>query len=375
MSDEAQTPDPTRDRSTSSRAPEMGPARPDGEAVGRASVEPDPWAPPADDAGAVPTVSVEDVPLSGDGSGSPGAAGGPGGTVVSLPDGPLSWPPPSVHDQQTVTSMPGADGVPPGPAATPTEDSGVPAPQPWANPFAAPGAPSTPSTPGDGAAHPFAPPHASTPPAGTAQPNPFAAPQAPSPSNPFAAPQAASASTPFAAPTGPAGPAPFTSPSPATPPNPFAPPAGPTGPTGPPPYAQGAAVPPPPIAPDGPGQVPYGYPGGGYGYPGQPQGYPAQAQGYPGQHQGYYGWPGTQPLPANGMGTAGLVLGILSAIVFCLWPVAIVLGILGVIFGSIGRGKASKGMATNAGQALAGIICGAAGIVLGVGMLVLLVVT
>jgi hypothetical protein len=116
--------------------------------------------------------------------------------------------------------------------------------------------------------------------------------------------------------------------------------------------------------------VPYGYPGGGYGYPGQaPQGYPGQAQG------GYYGWPGMQPLPANGMGTAGLVLGILSAIVFCLWPLAIVLGILGVIFGAIGRGKVSKGMATNAGQALAGIICGAVGIVLGVGMLVLLVVT
>ncbi|KUN17524.1 hypothetical protein AQJ23_41100 [Streptomyces antibioticus] len=129
------------------------------------------------------------------------------------------------------------------------------------------------------------------------------------------------------------------------------------------------------MAPDGPGQVPYGYPGGGYGYPGQPQGYPGPAQGYPGQPQGYYGWPGMQPLPANGMGTAGLVLGILSAIVFCLWPLAIVLGILGVIFGSIGRGKASKGMATNAGQALAGIICGAAGIVLGVGMLVLLLVT
>ncbi|NUS24843.1 MAG: DUF4190 domain-containing protein [Streptomyces sp.] len=129
------------------------------------------------------------------------------------------------------------------------------------------------------------------------------------------------------------------------------------------------------MAPDGPGQLPYGYPGGGYGYPGQPQGYPAQAQGYPGQPQGYYGWSGMQPLPANGMGTAGLVLGILSAIVFCLWPVAVILGILGVIFGSIGRGKASKGTATNPGQALAGIICGAVGIVLGVGMLVVLAVT
>ncbi|MEV7886258.1 DUF4190 domain-containing protein [Streptomyces sp. NPDC002817] len=148
---------------------------------------------------------------------------------------------------------------------------------------------------------------------------------------------------------------PFAPPYPGPPANPFAAPAGPA------PYAQDSHVPPPPIAPDGPGQVPYGYPGGGYGYPGAAP-------------QGYYGWPGMQPLPSNGMGTAGLVLGILSALVFCLWPLAIVLGILGVIFGAIGRGKARKGVATNPGQALAGIICGAAGIALGIGMVVLLVV-
>ncbi|MFF5500137.1 hypothetical protein [Streptomyces aquilus] len=375
MSDEAQTPDPARDRSTSPRAPEVRLDKPTGEAVGRPSVESGPWAPPADDAGGMPTVSAEDVPLSRDGSASPGGAGGPGGTVVSLPDGPLSWPPPSVHDQRTVTSMPGADGVTPGSAATPTAESGPPAPQPWANPFAAPGGP---GTPGDGAAHPFAPPHASMPPTGTAQPNPFAAPEGASASSPFAAPEGASGSNPFASPEAASASNPFAPPQAASASNPFAAPAGPAGPA---PYAPDAAVPPPPIAPDGPGQVPYGYPGGGYGYPGQSQGYPGQqgypgaAGGYPGQHQGYYGWPGTQPLPANGMGTAGLVLGILSAVVFCLWPVAIVLGILGVIFGSIGRGKASSGMATNAGQALAGIICGAAGIVLGVGMLVLRLVT
>ncbi|MCW8379129.1 DUF4190 domain-containing protein [Streptomyces justiciae] len=258
-----------------------------------------------------------------------------------MSDDPLSWPPPSVHDQRTVTSMPGVDGATPTPGTGPAPGHGTPAPQHWANPFAAPGGPSASD---NGSANPFAAPGNGT---ANGDANPFAPPGG-SASNPFAPPSAA------------------------TPPNPFAPP---TGPTGLAPYAPDAAVPPPPIAPDGPGQVPYGYPGGGYGYPGQPQGYPGQAQGYPGQPQGYYGWPGMQPLPANGMGTAGLVLGILSAIVFCLWPLAIVLGILGVIFGSIGRGKASKGMATNAGQALAGIICGAVGILLGVGMLVLLVVT
>ncbi|MEU0044283.1 DUF4190 domain-containing protein [Streptomyces werraensis] len=113
------------------------------------------------------------------------------------------------------------------------------------------------------------------------------------------------------------------------------------------PPAAGAAVPPPPIGPEGPGQVPYGYPHAGY-----PGGAPAQ---------GYSGWGGVPPLPSNGMGVASLVLGIIAAAAFCLWPVAIVLGVLAVIFGAIGRGKANRGEATNGGQALAGVICGAVG--------------
>lgn len=86
-------------------------------------------------------------------------------------------------------------------------------------------------------------------------------------------------------------------------PNPFAPPqpgdpraANPFAPPGP---AYGEPVPPPPIAPEGPGQVPYGYPGG-YGYPGA-----AGPGGAHGPQGGYYGWPGMQPLPSNGMGTRG----------------------------------------------------------------------
>jgi len=209
----------------------------------------------------------------------------------SAPPTSASTPGP-VHDQPTVTSIPGA-GAPaaPGPA--------TPDPRPWDAPFT----PQPPSGPG----------------------NPFA----PSASG-----------------------------------NPFAPPAART------PYPQpgpGEPVPPPPIAPDGPGQVPYGY--------GHPQFAPAPAQG---AYQGVpgYGWgPPIMPLmPSNGMGTAGLVLGIIAAVVFCLWPLAIVLGILAVIFGVIGRGKARRGEATNPGQALAGIICGAVGIGLGIAVLVFLIV-
>ncbi|MEU5520194.1 DUF4190 domain-containing protein [Streptomyces sp. NPDC047860] len=144
---------------------------------------------------------------------------------------------------------------------------------------------------------------------------------------------------------GPSAPVPPSAPTPAA--NPFAPPAG------------SEPVPPPPIGPEGPGRVPYGYPGTPYGAAPAP---------------GYAGWSGTAPMPSNGPGVTGLVLGIISAAVFCLWPVAILLGVLALIFGGIGRSKANRGEATNAGQAMAGIICGAVGIALGIafGALVLL---
>lgn len=208
-----------------------------------------------------------------DGAGDSGQRGGSGS--------------PSVHDQPTVTSIPGT-GTPPSSGA-----------QPWANPVAPPGA----------SGSPFAGP-------GGTPPNPSSSPS--------------STGNPFAALGGP-----------------------------------GEPVPPPPISPEGPGQAPYGY---GYGYQGQPY-YPATPGGGPG-----YGWPGMPMAPSNGMGTTALVLGIISAVGFCLWPLAIILGILAVVFGAIGRGKARRGEATNAGQALAGIICGAAGIALGVTMFVLVII-
>ncbi|MET9828213.1 DUF4190 domain-containing protein [Streptomyces sp. NPDC006385] len=180
------------------------------------------------------------------------------------------------------------------------------------------------------------------------------------PASPWTYPSAGqdTAGQPYGSTAAPFAPPGLTTPTRHGPPaNPFAPPSAPG------PYAaHGEHVPPPPIAPDGPGQVPYGYPGG-HGYaPGPGAG-------------GYYGWPGMAPMPSNGMGTAGLVLGISSAVIFCLWPVAIVVGILALIFGAIGRGKARRGEATNPGQALAGIICGAAGVVLGLGMLALVIAT
>ncbi|MGZ6804711.1 MAG: DUF4190 domain-containing protein [Nocardioidaceae bacterium] len=84
-----------------------------------------------------------------------------------------------------------------------------------------------------------------------------------------------------------------------------------------------------------------------------------------------YGAPAPQPYgsplarPAsNGMGTAALVLGILAVVGSITVVGGIVLGILAVVFGFLGRGKAGRGEATNGGMALAGLICGAVGIVL-----------
>ncbi|MFD0430576.1 DUF4190 domain-containing protein [Streptomyces zhihengii] len=69
-----------------------------------------------------------------------------------------------------------------------------------------------------------------------------------------------------------------------------------------------------------------------------------------------------------------MVLGIIATALFCLWPLAIVLGILAVIFGAVGRGRVRRGEADNPGQAVTGIVCGVVGLVLGLVLLVAVVV-
>ncbi|MEU9092696.1 DUF4190 domain-containing protein [Streptomyces sp. NPDC087901] len=143
-------------------------------------------------------------------------------------------------------------------------------------------------------------------------------------------------------------------------------PAGPGGWQGPGP----GSVPPPPVGPNGPGQgTPP--PAGQYGYPAPPQpqyGYPAPPVPQYGDYAGYGGqpvWGATGP--ANGMGTAAMVLGILAICLFCVYGIpSLILGILALIFGIIGRKRVGRGEADNAGQALAGIIMGSIGIAIGV---------
>ncbi|WP_039933779.1 DUF4190 domain-containing protein [Streptomyces viridochromogenes] len=120
------------------------------------------------------------------------------------------------------------------------------------------------------------------------------------------------------------------------------------------PPAGTGAVPPPPVAPTGPAT-------GGYGYPGYPQ--------------GGYGWPGMPPAPQNGIGIAAMVLGIVSCTLFCLYGVvSLITGILAVVFGIKGRKRAEAGVATNHGQAQAGLIMGIIGIILGIAVIVLIAV-
>ena len=92
------------------------------------------------------------------------------------------------------------------------------------------------------------------------------------------------------------------------------------------------------------------------GYPG---GYPPPPQ------QPYYG--GYQPPPTgpkNGLGIAALVIAILG-LVFC-WTVigGVVLGVVAVIIGIPGRGRAKRGQATNGGVAIAGVLLGVLAVIL-----------
>ncbi|WP_371576611.1 DUF4190 domain-containing protein [Streptomyces sp. NBC_01314] len=297
-----------------------------------AAPRPDPWTPPQDrvpapartvaDGAALPRVA-DAVPAS---AGS-NAASQPEG-VMPAPKVALNKPtaptgsapsPPSVHDQMTVASMPGVDATGPIPAGVggPVSPQAPATPQSWAGPgtFAPPGGPqSTMSS--------------------TSAPDPFAPPA------PYTSYPPPVAGVPHVAPT------------------------------------PGAAVPPPPISPDGPGQVPYGYPQypAYQGVPAHPGvGYPAPGVGYPAPGAGY-AWPVMAPPPSNGMGIAAMVLGICAAVLFCLWPLAILLGVMAVVFGCVGRAKVRRGEATNPGHALAGIICGVVGILLGIGFIVLIIV-
>ncbi|MGK5742753.1 DUF4190 domain-containing protein [Micromonospora sp. URMC 103] len=142
---------------------------------------------------------------------------------------------------------------------------------------------------------------------------------------------------------------------------------------------------PPPAAPYGQqptsgqpyGQQPTsGQPYGQQPTSGQPYGQPYQDP-Y-GQQQPYGGAP-TYPnagYPQTGgqnntLGLVSMILGIASIPLVCCLYLGIPVGIAGVITGYLAKQKADQGQASNAGQAKAGLICGAIGAGLGILVLIL----
>ena len=126
-----------------------------------------------------------------------------------------------------------------------------------------------------------------------------------------------------------------------------------------------------PMPPDGGAPYPYAYPPGPYApggaYPGGPyQGGPYPGGPYPGGYPpapyGDYYPPGP---PKNGMGVAALVVAIIALISSVSVIGGILLGIVAVILGFIGRGRVKSGEANNGGVATAGIILGVISIIAG----------
>ena len=58
-----------------------------------------------------------------------------------------------------------------------------------------------------------------------------------------------------------------------------------------------------------------------------------------------------------GLSVASMVLGILSVVLCCVWPVSIPMAIIAIVLGVIARSKAARGEAAGGGMATAGIIC------------------
>lgn len=136
-----------------------------------------------------------------------------------------------------------------------------------------------------------------------------------------------------------------------------------------PPYGSGPGQPYDPYAPQ-----PDPYAGPPYpASPAQPHGAPP-GQPYPTSYQDPYGgtpmYPNAgYPFPQGQQNTLGLVamiLGIASVPLVCC-HLGLPLGIAAIVTGWLGKQKADQGLASNGGQALAGLVCGAIGAVLGLG--------
>ena len=110
----------------------------------------------------------------------------------------------------------------------------------------------------------------------------------------------------------------------------------------------------------------------GYKPYGQPDQNNCGQQPYGQPNQNYYGQPAYQPveMPPKGMATAALILGIFSMALFCAGFVAIILGVLAIIFGAISMKKLKTWNETHPNRraerttAIAGLLTGIVGTVI-----------
>jgi Domain of unknown function (DUF4190) len=75
--------------------------------------------------------------------------------------------------------------------------------------------------------------------------------------------------------------------------------------------------------------------------------------------------------PRNGLGVAGLVIGVASlvaAISFVLFPLALIGGLVGLIIGLIAVTRPRRERATNSGQAIAGLACSVLARIIAIGL-------
>jgi hypothetical protein len=75
--------------------------------------------------------------------------------------------------------------------------------------------------------------------------------------------------------------------------------------------------------------------------------------------------------PNNTLGLVAMILGIVAFPLLCCFYLGIPVGVAAAVMGFMGKQKAEQGLATNRGQALAGLICGAIAAGLGVILLIL----
>lgn len=103
-------------------------------------------------------------------------------------------------------------------------------------------------------------------------------------------------------------------------------------------------------------------PGGSYPPPpAYPYSYPAPGQ-YP-----TYPPPAPTPVLKNGAGIAALVVAIAGIVTALSVIGGVGLGLVAVVLGIVGRGRAKRGEADNGGVALAGIVVGAVAVIAGIG--------